>query len=203
MYSFANYKDQCYNIGSPSPSPNNSPLKYLPTTSEEFDFSPVKEPYNAPEKNKSTQKRKYSCDSDCDSPQKRQRMLTKEEMQELLQNNNAQMQEALNKIDKKLDEKMDQGFNVLKNSLCQLETKMEINNTNMENRMSKLENEFNIFQEATRKVADETKEELKESIIPSIEGLIPKVKEDIKKEVFDATVGAWKVTIASFWVSDK
>ena len=40
MNSLENYRDQVYNIGSPSPSPNISPLKKLPKSVEkEFDFS--------------------------------------------------------------------------------------------------------------------------------------------------------------------
>ena len=42
MYSLKNYTEQCYNIGSPSPNPTRSPLKELPTSQidSEYSFSP-------------------------------------------------------------------------------------------------------------------------------------------------------------------
>ena len=43
MYSLQNYKDQCYNIGSPSPTPAKSPVKRLPKTIDtQFAFTPIK-----------------------------------------------------------------------------------------------------------------------------------------------------------------
>ena len=43
MYSLQSYKDQCYNIGSPSPTPPKPPLTKLPKKLElQFDFSPTK-----------------------------------------------------------------------------------------------------------------------------------------------------------------
>ena len=43
MFTLKSYKDQVYNIGSPSPTPSESPLKRLPRKLDrEFAFSPVK-----------------------------------------------------------------------------------------------------------------------------------------------------------------
>ena len=43
MYSLKSYTEQCYNIGSPKPSPRRSPFLELPANKDtsEFDFSPV------------------------------------------------------------------------------------------------------------------------------------------------------------------
>ena len=43
MFTLKSYKDQVYNIGSPSPNPNSSPLKSLPKLPEkDFVISPSK-----------------------------------------------------------------------------------------------------------------------------------------------------------------
>ena len=42
MYSLKSYSEQCYNIGSPLPSPARSPFEELPPNKEsEFEFSPI------------------------------------------------------------------------------------------------------------------------------------------------------------------
>ena len=100
MYSFSSYKDQCYNLGSPSPSPSCSPLNYLPAVSDEFKFSPVKGSPKTPIEQNNL-KRKLDFDTESVSPSKKRRMLTKEEMEILLKNNNMHMEKALDKIEKK------------------------------------------------------------------------------------------------------
>ena len=50
MFSFNNYKEQCYNPGSPSPSPLRPPLQTFPQVNQSdslistFEFSPNSEP---------------------------------------------------------------------------------------------------------------------------------------------------------------
>ena len=126
MNSFASYKDQCYNPGSPSPNPISSPLNYLPATYSDFSFSPPKQTASTSEGARKNLKRKFDFDGSPESPSKKQKMVTKEEMVELLKANNVQMETALmNKIDVKLDEKMNEGFQLLKDSLTKLENKVD------------------------------------------------------------------------------
>ena len=54
MFTLKSYKDQVYNIGSPTPSPNSSPLESLPKIPDnEFVISPSKVTLR-PKKNKDT-----------------------------------------------------------------------------------------------------------------------------------------------------
>ena len=51
MNSLQSYKDQCYNIGSPSPTPKKSPLKIFPKNLDlEFDFPQSETPRNSKSK---------------------------------------------------------------------------------------------------------------------------------------------------------
>ena len=64
MYSLNNYKEQCYNPGSPQPSPSQPPLRSLPKQTpallDDFEFSilPSKIPKIKPPARKPTTKRK-------------------------------------------------------------------------------------------------------------------------------------------------
>ena len=84
MYSLKSYSEQCYNIGSPLPSPARSPFKELPPNKEsDFDFSPPKT------KNIKAAKRKLDSDSDFKMPNleaspKKVRTMDKDERQEMM-----------------------------------------------------------------------------------------------------------------------
>ena len=63
MFSFKSYTEQCYNIGSPKPSPNRSPFKEFPAEKDpvsDFQFSPL------PTQSRKCIKRKLA-ESDLDS----------------------------------------------------------------------------------------------------------------------------------------
>ena len=122
MYSLENYKNQCYNPGSPNPTPNRPPLNSLPKSidTDSFDFSPAEPSLVSPLKLKiGTRDRRckrklvsYSEDESgpTSSSPKKAKM---EDLKEILQQNNQQMQAFMDKIDKKLDAKMDQGLHRL------------------------------------------------------------------------------------------
>ena len=186
MYSFSNYKDQCYNFGSPNPSPSCPPLRNLSTVSD-FDFSPIEGSIEHNTAQKSKRKRDF--ENFPQSPTKKQKMMTKEEMSDLLQENNKYVQGLLDKM----DGKMEAGFSTLSTFLLSLKETMDINDIKMNNGMATLEKEFTRFQENT---AEEAKLEIQASVLPSIEAEMPKVKEVMKKEVLEAADGAWKVSLA-------
>ena len=204
MYSLENYKNQCYNPGSPNPTPKRPPLNSLPKSidTDSFDFSPAEPSLVSPLKLKiGTRDRRckrklvsYSEDESgpTSSSPKKAKM---EDLKEILQQNNQQMQAFMDKIDKKLDAKMDQGFASLTTSLTSLQENMNANNTKMETKMATLENEFTKFQDNVTKNALDAKEEIKASIYPIVREALPEIKADVKKDVIEATSGAWKANL--------
>ena len=95
MNSFKNYKDQVYNIGSPSPTPSVKPLETLPNTSQaDFDFSgsPPLKPKSTRSKIpkassdiSTSKKRKHSKTVDkSESPFKKLKMISEDQFQEYI-----------------------------------------------------------------------------------------------------------------------
>ena len=203
MYSLASYKEQCYNLGSPNITAVKSPLKNLPKAgvSEKFEFSPLK---TSPIKTK-IESRDRKCKrklipsaetneiATINSPTKKPKM---EDIKEMLEKSNKQMMEFMKSIDKKLDEKMDQGFASLSTSISTLQQNMNANNEQMGNKIATLEDEFVKFQENVTKNALEAKNEIKESILPTVREVLPVVKNEIKNEVIESVSSAWKASLA-------
>ena len=111
MNSLQSYKDQCYNIGSPSPTPSKPPLTRLPKKLEsEFDFSPLKSPPKTTkirtktDRSKiptvsSSKKRKPETQGPPNKSPKKSKMCSKEEMLEMFahqqENNDCKMVDTI------------------------------------------------------------------------------------------------------------
>jgi hypothetical protein len=103
MNSLKHYKDQVYNLGSPSPTPSRSPLTSLPRNLEtEFEFPETPSSKSKPKRNtnktkipkiSSATKRKLECTEKTGSPPKKLKMMSEDQFQEYL---------------KKLDDKAEQ-----------------------------------------------------------------------------------------------
>jgi hypothetical protein len=205
MYSLATYKEQCYNPGNPNPAPARPPLNSFPKSSEteDFDFTtPVKvSPIKLKISDRNVTYRDRKCKRKLDnpapstsaSPLKKAKMLTKDDLREMFEQNN---KDLMDKIDKKLDSKIEQGFASLTSSISTLQESMNSNNAKMENRMSVLEDDFTKFQDNVIKNANEAKEELKASIVPIVRDTIPEIRTKVKNDVLDAASGAWKANLA-------
>ena len=205
MYSLATYKEQCYNPGASNPTPARAPLNSFPKVTEDFDFTPTKvSPIKLKISDRNVTYRDRKCKRKLEnsapeilaSPLKKAKMCTKEELSDMFDRNNRQMQDFMDKIDKKLDSKIEQGFASLTSSISTLQESMNSNNAKMETRMSALEVDFTKFQDNVIKNATEAKEELKASIVPLVRETIPEVKNEVKKDVLDAASGGWKITLA-------
>ena len=130
MNSLDNYKDQVYNIGSPSPNPSKSPLKNLPKTVEkEFDFSEEVVPNTSTVKPKrknsktklpkvpgsSAAKRKLDREDNLgDSPPKRVKMMTPE-----------MFEDYLKKVDEKNEKSKKESEEFFSKSLAKFESRFD------------------------------------------------------------------------------
>ena len=111
MFTLKSYKDQVYNIGSPSPNPNSSPLKSLPKLPEKnFVISPSKVTLR-PKRNKESKvgspvtpprkpKRKLvSADqSSGGSPLKKPKMISKEQFDEAMEKERVENKSNIDKV---------------------------------------------------------------------------------------------------------
>ena len=104
MFTLKSYQDQVYNIGSPSPNPCILPLQDLPKASEkEFSFPPLKDTTDSeskiPKLTKPVRKRKRKVESvDEDSPLKKVKMISKEELDTALQKERVENQNNIDKV---------------------------------------------------------------------------------------------------------
>ena len=94
MFSLQSYKDQVYNIGSPSPSPLDSPSK-LPEKSEgDFSFSPVK-PSLVTRKSK---RKIESSENPLEGPTKKAKMISKDQLDKAMEKERAVNKQNIDKV---------------------------------------------------------------------------------------------------------
>ena len=216
MYSLKKYSEQCYNIGSPQPSPARSPFQELPPNKDlEFDFSPSPTKKLSPIKiraTRKTSKRKLesSLDTSVDdsevSPKKARIMdkKTKDEFKAFLAEQNRVNTETMtNSIKVTLETRMDALENQMKN--ISSETKAEVSSIGTQlnklredtaTKLSNMQEEFSQLKSTVTEVAANNLEELKDSLVPIVKNeVVNEVKTELKGE-FKAIDAIWKANLA-------
>ena len=169
MNSLTSYKNQVYNIGSPSPSPSSSSLENLPKVVEkDFDFSENTDNKSKTKKQTkknsrlpraSATKRKLELQDNPDSPPKKLKMISEE-----------RFLEYMNKVDEKAAESKKEtyeyfakGFDKFENRLDNLATNTDDNITKglskFESRLDGLANKLDKFMSDTSEANTEIKNE--------------------------------------------
>ena len=213
MNSLEAYKDQCYNIGSPTPNPRKTPLSNLPRSLDsDFEFASVKSPSSSKkrlgtcEKSKiplvaSTRKRK-SMSQDCtksDSPVKKPRMMSSDEVSSFFE---ASMSKYMTGLSSKLDKVVEdnQAANLsmknhvtgLEDQIKNLQASMAINQSNFESRLQALEGQVNQMQEEAMSSTNLASNSIEATITPAVEkSLLPKITNSVKKDLTSPLKSTW------------
>ena len=202
MYSLKSYSEQCYNIGSPLPSPARSPFKELPPNkASEFEFSPTPSTKTSPVKTSRKQvKRKLDSVSESkdkvseNSPKKARIMdenVKKEFMDFLAEQSRISAQKITDSLKATLDTRMD-AFetkiedisNDTKDEISNIGTKLNELKDNTEAKFSTIHDEFNSLKTTVTESASNNLEEIKETLVPIIKADITnEVKAEFKVEV--------------------
>ena len=214
MYSLKSYSEQCYNIGSPLPSPARSPFKELPPNkASEFEFSPTPSTKTSPVKTSRKQvKRKLNSVSESkdkvseNSPKKARIMdenVKKEFMEFLAEQSRISAQKITDSLKATLDTRMD-AFetkiedisNDTKDEISNIGTKLNELKDNTEAKFSTIHDEFNSLKTTVTESASNNLEEIKETLVPIIKADITnEVKAEFKDE-FNAVDAIWKASVA-------
>ena len=199
MYSLKNYTEQCYNIGSPSPNPTRSPLKELPTSQidSEYSFSPE----NLTRVRKDSLKRKIGdqdsdIESDSESVPKRVKMNKKDKAEF--------MSLISEQIAKQIKIQYEANNSTLVNTINgALETKLATLENQIKGISDETKSELSIIKEDISKLKDKVTEsteinyeELKNKLVPVVkDDIVSAIKVDLKSES-DAVNAVWKATLA-------
>ena len=220
MNSLESYKEQCYNIGSPTPSPSKAPLTSLSKTiASEFTFTvPTSSPKSSqtrskvpvPAASKTTRSRKRSLSSQDSSPTsspKKSKMMSKEDLKEMFNQQRQENKEIMDKMNTRMDNlysKLDTitDNNIASNKAVQdtmsdvqveirdLKSSVDDNRVKFEEKLVQLEGQFNKFQENALNTMI-SKEEINDIVRPMIDEVVPKIKDEVKKDILSPVKATW------------
>ena len=220
MNSLESYKNQCYNIGSPSPDPIKVPLASLSkSVASEFSFpAPNTSPKTSKPRTKINCKlptptsRKRGSSSLDPSPtisaSKKSKMMSPEELRERFDLQRKENHEILEKMTSRMDSlftKLDtitqnnidsnnavqDTVNTMQDQVRGLQTSVDDNRVKFESKLVELEGQFNKFQENALNSMVTAKEDIKEVVRPMIEEITPKIKDEVKKELLAPIQATW------------
>ena len=212
MFSLQSYKDQVYNIGSPSPSPLDSPSK-LPEKSEgDFSFSPVK-PSLVTRKSK---RKIESSENSLEGPTKKAKMISKDQLDKAMEKERAVNKQNIDKVleqlaavtkslgslssqlttftdeTKKNNEEVKGEIAAVNDNMKTLQQSVDDTRTKFESKLVELEGTVSDLQKSVAENNAVTADTIKDTVIPVIENdIIPKVKADLKKEILAPVESAW------------
>ena len=217
MYSLKSYSEQCYNIGSPQPSPARSPFQELPPNKEsEFEFSPKPPQVTPPADLKVTQtarkqpKRKLATSpdvDDSDNSAKKAKIMNKKEKQEFMDFLAEQLRISAKNITDSLKTTLETRMDALENQIKTIstDTKSEISNIstqlnelkeNTEAKLSSVQEEFSELKTTVTETAKNNFEELKDTLVPLIKNeVVNEVKNELKED-FKAIDAIWKTNLS-------
>ena len=215
MYSLKSYTEQCYNIGSPKPSPSRHPFQELPASKDtsQFDFSPISEQTVSPIKiSVTTRKRKLEHSTSDPEPEsfsspKKARKMNKKDKEEFMKFIAEQSRISSDAISSNLQKTFDSRMDTLESQIKTIsaETKAEISGLgsqlkdirdSTEAKLSNIQDEFGRLQTMVTETANNNLEELKETLVPIIkDDVVRSVRSEMKSE-FNAVDAIWKSNLS-------
>ena len=217
MYSLQSYTEQCYNIGSPKPTPVRKPFEELPSTQEsEFDFSPNSTPkINQPKTHVTTRKQlkrklvihEPDLDIDSETSPKRAKIMNKKDKEDFMTFLAEQSRISSESITRTLQHTFKTRMDTLENQIkiISTDTKTEISKIgtnlkeikdNTEAKLASIQNEFGELKHMVTETVTNNLEELKVTLVPIIKDEVVKdVRAELKSE-FNAVDAIWKANLA-------
>ena len=209
MFSFNNYKEQCYNPGSPSPSPTRPPLQTLPKLNHSDSLSDFQFPSNSEQESSSKikiktrqAKRKVKDQlehSPTTPPTKKPKTMKEEELRAFLTNITNKMDQFKAQLDTHTEQasKTEQKLETLTDSFQTFKDTLENTNKKMEEKIGGLEKEIGKIQDTVENSTNKVTEDVKAAIIPIIKDEIaPQIKSEVKSDVLKAVDASWKLQLA-------
>ena len=210
MYSLNNYKEQCYNLGSPQPSPSRPPLQTLPKATNQSDLTdsfvfpkitskiPTKEKINTRER-KSKRKVEETEFVPPMSPPKKQKMMKEEELRTFLTGITNRMDDFSKQLASHSvqSSKHEENLTNLSNSFTTFKESFHNSNRNLEEKMSGLENEMGNLKDTVENSVTRTIEEVKNAIVPFIQDeIVPTLTAKITSDILKKVDAPWKLQLA-------
>ena len=215
MYSLKSYSEQCYNIGSPRPSPARDPFQELPASKgSDFEFSPSpkKAPPKLAVKIKKPTKRKLdiSTDSIADESEvspKKAKIMNKKDKEEFMAFLAEQSRINTENITKSLNQTLETKIGVIENQIKTISTETKTEIKNIGNQLNEIRDttkaelanireEFGLLKTTVTETAANNLEELKDTLVPLVKDeAVKEVKNEMKQE-FKAIDAIWKSSLA-------
>ena len=215
MYSLKSYSEQCYNIGSPLPSPARDPFQELPANKNpesDFEFPPTPPKKVSQVKTSRKQvKRKLESVSNSnikvsENSSKKARIMDESDKKEFMDFLAEQSRINAQKITDSLKETLDTRMNAFETKINDIsnDTKNEISNIGTKlneikedtaTKLSSIKEEFNALKTTVTESASNNLEELKETLVPILKAeIVKEVKSEMQGDM-KAVDAIWKASL--------